>query len=964
MASRAGRYRSSTSASNTPATTKAAQVLHTLLERVASAVQNRGGAEYPETAVLLKYARQIHQHIAATTPPCPAQDDFRHLHGYQHLLNVLRSFSGFYNLQKRSETDKKALFELVHIVLAVFSATFREHHGNRRYFRNRAEGGGWEALEQILASIGLGGSDSDLWTKCQLFGKLLSFALDDQRLDELCQSVAAVRVPPASGKAVSTDDGSSAEGKDGNITRQVGPADIEKRLGEIVGPTTVLQNPEIMRTVVGFWETIPRDDEDDDTDPSSFLVLATLSSVVSASFFNLSALHGSGVLSRFLRLYFGPDSRLSGLEKEKILPLCRSLMHLGVNRLADAQFLLSTQDEAASEFCLAMTKQYSGPSFIQFDLSLHGYASVELPNLGRPFPPSSSPGYSFTCWFRVDRFDPNSHTTIFGVFDSTQTCFLLAYLEKDTHNFILQTSVTSARPSVRFKSVKFKENQWYHLAVVHRRPRTMSASKASLYVNGEFAEQIRSSYPNQPPLSNGSTESFASFTSTSSKTNPVQAFMGTPRDLSSHAGAGLIFSKWSLSSAHLFEDVLSDDFLAVHYRLGPKYQGNFQDCLGGFQTYEASAALGLRNEEFHPGKEESSDILKAVRDKASTILPEQKVLMSTLPASVFPADGRFLDSLLYRSLSRLAANNLLSLTTKSGTAVAMNAALPCINDALVRAHGVSVLAGDPVLCTPYYLDDNLWRLGGFTPVALKLVERANSSDELLRSVELMFLCINKSWRNSEAMERDNGYAILSMLLRAKLGYGPLAPEHSASRLALTNEERDRLGFQLLSLVLSFVGYKHSDPLESFIINPLAYRVLLIDFDTWRKAAAITQELYYKQFRTFAVMSKYHNFNTRRLLRMRSYPSPHEFPQLTERRRHQEAPRRIEGRGHARGGIAAFHGVLRKPGQVQLQRRGPPLAGLVHHVCFPRDSRVIAADAQASFGHQPIEHPGYPAKTYR
>ncbi len=226
-----------------------------------------------------------------------------------------------------------------------------------------------------------------------------------------------------------------------------------------------------------------------------------------------------------------------------------------------------------------------------------------------------------------------------------------------------------------------------------------------------------------------------------------------------------------VASAHLFEDVLSDDFLAVHFRLGPRYQGNFQDCLGGFQTYEASAALGLRNEVFHPGKEENSDILRAIRDKASTILPEQKVLMGTLPISMFRTDGQFLDSLLFRSLSRVAASNLLSLTTKSGTAIAMNSALPCVNDALVRAHGVSILTGDPVLSTPYYFDDNLWRLGGFTPVSLKLVERASTPEELVRCVELVFLCLKRSWRNSEAIERDNGYAILGMLLRAKLGYG-------------------------------------------------------------------------------------------------------------------------------------------------------------------------------------------------
>src|SRR5690606_36829963 len=159
---------------------------------------------------------------------------------------------------------------------------------------------------------------------------------------------------------------------------------------------------------------------------------------------------------------------------------------------------------------------------------------------------------------------------IFGVFDETQTCFLLMYLERDTHNFILQTSVTSQKPSVRFKSVVFAEKRWYHIALVHRRPRTMSASKDSLYINGEFVEQIRCGYPNPPPISNSSTESFSSFASTNIRLSPVQAFVGTPRDLSTRLGSGLVFYKWSLASTHLFEEVLSDDFLAVHFRLGPR----------------------------------------------------------------------------------------------------------------------------------------------------------------------------------------------------------------------------------------------------------------------------------------------------------------------------------------------------------------------------------------------------------
>lgn len=943
MATRPSRYRSSTSASNPLTTSKAAEVLQSLLhgvqavisppsssparqqllptdQRASTPPRRRTVGGYPDIQALLKYARQIHQYLTAHPPPSTAQDDFRHMHGFQLLLNVLRSFSGFYNPQVRSEPEKRALFELLHVTLAVLSAAFRGHHGNRRYFRHRVEGGGWEALEQVIASIGLGVNEADLWGNCQLFGKLLSFALDDQRMDELCQWVATVSIADASktkattssiDEAASKDKDSKKEAKkdggdkaeteaktiksdettakdesfeyvskeDATEGTELGAtfdeAQMKKKLRDIIGLKMELQNAEVMRTVIGFWECIPRS-RDSDTDPISLMVLDTITELMRVSLANLSALHSAGILSRFLRLYFAVPSSLTTVEREHILPICRSLMYLGVNQLSDAQFLLSSTDPAASVFCLDMASKYTGPPFVQFDLSHCGHSSIELPNLGRSFPPMAGNGYTFTCWMRVDDFDPKSHTTIFGVFDASQTCFLLLYLERDTRNFILQTSVTSSRPSVRFRSVSFNEKQWYHVALVHRRGKT----RASLYVNGEFVEQVKAAYPVPPPTAPTGAESFVSFASSDrGKPNPVQAFLGTPKDLSTQVGSGLVFSKWSLASAHLFEETLSDDFIAVHFRLGPRYQANYQDSLGGFQTYSASARLALRND-FNGGKDENSDILRAIRDKASSIVPEQKILMSTLPRSTFRTDGTFLESLLFRSLSRASAANLLSLTAKSGTAIAINGALPCINDALVRSHGVSILTGDPVLATPYYFDDNLWRLAGFSSLALKLVERTITSEELLRATEMVFYCINSSWRNSDAMERDNGYAILSMLLRAKLGTAPssspllitttplAASESSGWKATPVTGDRKETSLRLLKLVLAFVGYDHANPLESLIINPLAYRILLIDFDTWRKAPPDTQKLYYEQFDSFAVMSKFHQFNSRRLLRMR------------------------------------------------------------------------------------------------
>ncbi|KAI0402483.1 beige/BEACH domain-containing protein [Xylaria palmicola] len=862
------RYRSSTSASSALPISKATEVLQQLLAGVSASSSSLAGNGYPDPRALLDGINLVEQHLSAVSAPSSVQDDFRHLHGFQRVFEVLRSFSGFYNPQKRTHTEKEAFFILLDALLGTLAAAFKQHPGNRRYFRTRVEGGGWDALEQIVASIGLGGADSDLWTSCQLFGKLFSFAVNDVALDRICGEAAitaAVQLSDASGPSLDEATGLSTGPTNGARFHHCLTA-VDTAVNDAIIPTLTLQNPEIVRIIVDFWESITRDCNAVEN-VASQLVLKILKAMATASSVNLYQIHQTGILSRFLILAFNEHSTVNNAEREVILSLCRSLMSLGMNRLTDAQHLLLNPSADASDFCLDIADNYGSAPFIQFDLSLHGHSSIELPSLGRPFPPQSSAGYTFTAWVRVDKFDPSSHTTLFGVFDSTQTCFLLAYLEKDTHNFILQTSVTSQRPSVRFKGLTFQENRWYHIAVAHRRPKTMTASKASLYVNGEFIEQLRASYPALPPPSNGSTESFASFTSSSHKTLPIQAFLGTPRELSTHIGSGLIHSKWSLAAAHLFDDVLSDDFLAVPSRLGVHYQGNFQDCLGGFQTYAASAALGLRNELVSTGKEDS-DIMKVIRDRASHIIPEQYILYSLMPSSIFREKERFGETQLFRSLSRGPAHTLVQMVLKSGTGIAINTALPSINDALLRSNGVAILAGDPMVVTPQFFDDALWRLAGFTPLALKLIERAASADALVRAVDMVFRCINSSWRNSEAIERDGGYAILSILLKTKLGF--IGPSESpvTERLILQPSERDKLSLQLLSLVLGFVGYNHKDPLESVIINALAFRLLIIDFDGWRKCSPTVQELYYKQFVTFAVKSKYHQQNHRRLLRMR------------------------------------------------------------------------------------------------
>ncbi|EFY94276.2 beige/BEACH domain protein [Metarhizium robertsii ARSEF 23] len=874
MSSHPRRCRSSTSAS-VPVTSKSFDILRNLLDGFATAASLTGDNGYPDIDKLVKPLRDIHQHVSASGSPA-LQDDFRHARGFDILLDVLRAFSGFYDPQKRSEADMMSLFKLLGASLNVLSSVLRNHSGNKRFFRYRVAGGGWEALEQVIASIGLGGAEPDPWVSCHVFGKLLAFALDDEALDLLCQSIAKLLRPEVETAPPPTSNGDddkemppSDDGDDQwDLVLARSAENIGPNVRDIVKSTSVIQFPEILRPVVSFWMAMPREANSPAT-PSSIFVLETILCAISDSIFNRAAVHSTGVLSQFLHAAFGQEVSLAISERERLLAICKLLMFLGVNEPADTQFLLAASRPDAADFCLEMMSRYAGPSFFQFDLSLHGHSSLELSTLGRPFPPQSTAGYTFTAWIRIENFDSTSHTTLFGVFDASQTCFVLMYLERDTRNFILQTSVYSNKPSVRFKSVAFSEGKWYHIAIVHRRPKTMTASKASLYVNGEFAEQVRCNYPLTPPLSNDNNESFASFNSNHNKTNPVQAFLGTPLELSGKVGPGRVVSRWSLASAHLFEDVLSDDYLAVHHGLGPRYQGNYQDSLGGFQTYETSATLGLRNEITHPGKDENSDILRAVRDKASTLLPECRIMLSILPSATFPENVQYLDTGLLRSLPRISTRNLFRISSQEGAPLAINCAVPSLPDALLRAQGMASFRGTPIVAVPSYLDENLWRLAGFTPLALKLLERATTADETVRSIEILFHCIRKSWRNSEAMERDNGYGILGMLLRIKVGYGTqIAGEPAAERLLISNEDRDSLLFRILSLILGFVGYNHAEPIDSFIVNPLAYRILLIDLDIWRKSTSRIQELYYKQFLTFAVNSKHHEFNSRRLTRMR------------------------------------------------------------------------------------------------
>ncbi|KAF1988710.1 beach-domain-containing protein [Aulographum hederae CBS 113979] len=815
--------------------------------------------------------RRIRQILIDHNHPSQARSAFRHVGGLQTLLHTLRSVSGYYNPASLSRDERIEFFELLKTTLDVLSEALNQHSGNRRYFAKRVEGDGWRALEEIIASTGVGGGsdanpDVAQSGREQLFGCLLAFALGEESINGIFRDVSHLLEEPKT-EHIPTDPANTS--KDAEIDDQKTLDALRRKTKRSLAGNEALSNPEIVLVVFSFWKMLP----DTTTDAASFLstaVLIALEEISSFSTSNLVSMHSTGVLGLIMQELFGVSH--SPRNRSLLQKLADRLIILGSNSLDDAQVLIraANNSDAAAEFLLKSLKTSRSPAFVQFDHSFHGYSSIEIKDVGKPFPPGS--GYSFTAWFHIDKYDSNCHTNIFGAYDGSQTSFLLAYLSKDTHQLILQTSASPEIPSVRFKRTLFQERRWYHIGVVHRPGRRAAAS---LYVNGSLVEEVRCTYPSSPQVMAKSTESFASMTSNTLRHAEIQAFLGTPHVLASRLGKNVVFTQWSLASFHLFQEALSGELIAVHQKLGPRYSGNFQDCLGSFQTYRASAELNMYNELLHvgkDGKEAQSDIVQAIRVKGSIVLPETRVLLSISAKAVMDNDDRnhIDESQLIRSLSKKAVEGFRSTTRNGGNSIVMNAAVPSINEALTVDNGVGVLTGDPVVAVPQSIDDACWRIGGCTAIGLKLVQLARSKDAIIRAVRILFESIEDSWRNSEAMEKENGFAVLAGLLREKLGLSP-SFESGFSRPDVAPcpvEDREQLGMELLKVILQFVGYNLDKPEDSMIINPLAYRVLLIDFDTWRMLSNDTQRLYYKQFVQFAKEGRHAVFNAKRLVRMR------------------------------------------------------------------------------------------------
>ena len=779
------------------------------------------------------------------------RDCFRNSHGFETLFTTLDFLVELCIAESAPEVLPQNCHHLLRLVFSILAASLEDHRGNQKYFRDRIPNGGWESLYQALEHFhrpSLEDKDKEETARVSdqhVLDCLFACAINDETVLGLFDTEESQSVVKKTEQEFS------------NASDTTSPGHLDQKLGT----TARLQTPEALNVAFRLWQQ-RQNGTRLLSSPRGIFVVQAISQLATQSTHNLLALHGTDLMSNLLS--YLANRRVPSEYMETIFDVVLLLLSLGITKLDDA-FVLYTnpsQSSVIARLLLPALQSSHAPSYFHFDLSIAGYSSLELPDLGASFPPSSPhSGYTVSLWFQVWKYDPNAHTTLFGAFDSTQTCFVLVYLEKDSHQLIFQTSVTSSRPSVRFKSVAFREGRWYHIALAHRRPSTTHSSRVSLFVNGNFAEQVKSNYPLPSPVAKGKADSSDDLFE-HTKRHAIQAFVGTPQDLASQLGQGLVCCQWRMASAHVFNDVLTDDLVAVHYELGPRYYGNYQDCLGSFNTYQAAASLKIRNDQLHSGKPRQSDIIHAMETGASELLPEKKVLLALSPASVLRTDDFSTSDAVTvpKYISKTATKTVRNLAHKGHVSAIVNGSVPAISEAFNQRRGLAVLTGSPATIRMQSLDDAAWRIGGCTAIILNIFDRAADGEASIRALECVFESLRDNWRCSEAMERDNGFAVLMSLIAKKI--------QDSMEQDIEEEAKADFAIRILNAILKFLGFRKDKPEHSVLNNPLAYRVLLVDADFWRAMPLPVQNLYYEQFDIFGVQSIYHVFNAKRLSKMR------------------------------------------------------------------------------------------------
>jgi len=556
-------------------------------------------------------------------------------------------------------------------------------------------------------------------------------------------------------------------------------------------------------------------------------IILALVQMCNASKHNLVAVHDSTVISILLEQLSRSDQGSAVATSTTLL--LSSLLRVGLPDLSVARLLLRLAEAHPDlkRLCSEARSMTSSPPAFHFDLRLGGYAAIQFANVGASFP-SPQQGYTLSIWLQVESYDIKCHTIVFGLADT-----FLVYIESGKRNLVLQTSTIN---KVVFEQFLFEIGVEYHIVIIHN-----PAQRSTLFVNGVPVDDVQCPYP-------------------ATMLSP-RAFIGTPYDLAALIGHNVLKSRWCLLSLHLFNVPLTPEAIFVYYKLTSRYRGNFQE-FSSFFTYSAAADLTMMDERMaHHENSKSSlgEIVRTKRLRSDLVLAvntslhfsydedESKLLLKTTAAT---------DIMLHHISSTL-----------DGNGYTVNSAAIHLRD---KAH-LGHLTDGVIAFRPRYWPDTLWQLSGGVSLLLRRIATAKTITMMIQEITAMFEILDCSWRLSEAFERENAYAIMSWLIRVKVG--EILLQHDVPHITLLAPQTSCADYmpELLLHILGFVGIDLNNPKSCLIKNMLAYRTLVLDGGLWNQSRYKCQEVFYQQFIVLLSGNRFSAFNAKRLSKLRMSP---------------------------------------------------------------------------------------------
>lgn len=381
------------------------------------------------------------------------------------------------------------------------------------------------------------------------------------------------------------------------------------------------------------------------------------------------------------------------------------------------------------------------------------------------------------------------------------------------------------------------DNQSYtHFALTYD-----SYNNLNLFINGEYSESIPC--PELYKILNS--------------WNKV--YIGDERNTLNHSNDELLIRNLTVLNV-----ALSYEWVNFLYNLGLGYDWDFKDftedrllSLLNHLSYRGLINVSLKIKELRSNHaRENSDVLNHMRQGKNQFEISRNLTNGT-PNNVI--DRRSIVKVL--ASSRLKESNVLF---DSNTSSFMDS-LEAPNSPKILIHRSNSI------------HSSLYSIGG-SSLLLKLIEYSsqnlNSKDNkiidtmLYKSLTLLFSVLNNNWRLNKEFENINGYGLLLILLirykedvNSSLEFN-LVQGFDSSKSPDTGLQRQ----DLLKVILIHSGYNFVNPYESIIINPIAYRFLVLNFELYYESNTFEFLLYH--FQVLISESKYSHINASELKKMK------------------------------------------------------------------------------------------------